>query len=89
MSQNNRNTADLHPYGKRLIAIRDVQRVYQHGCEIPYRLYLMRGGKSTSMVTAQQVREASDRWDAESVLEDIDTQWGTLPNGGALEGYGS
>ncbi|KAI0709683.1 hypothetical protein C8T65DRAFT_648871 [Cerioporus squamosus] len=42
-----------------------------------------------SKVTAEQVRRASDNWEGHSVLEDIDTQWGALPQGGALEGYGS
>ena len=43
----------------------------------------------SSMVTPEQVRRASDQWDAEGLLEDIDTQWGVIPEGGALEGYGS
>ncbi|RDX41556.1 hypothetical protein OH76DRAFT_1489380 [Lentinus brumalis] len=95
MARNNQNS-DLHPNGQRLIALRDVKRVYGHRNETPYRMYSLSNPRPTSMVTAKQVRDASDRWDAEidemdawSVLEDIDTQWGALPEGGALEGYGS
>ena len=64
-----------------------MKRVY--GYEIPYRMYTLRNPGPTSKVTAAQVRAASDRWDTEGLLEDIDTQWGTIPEGGALEGYGS
>ena len=64
-----------------------MKRVY--GYEIPYRMYTLRNLGPTSKVTAAQVRAASDRWDAEGILEDIDTQWGAIPEGGALEGYGS
>jgi hypothetical protein len=37
------------------------------------------------------VHYASDQWDGEGILEDIDTQWGMIPEGGALDycGYGS
>ena len=64
-----------------------MKRVY--GYEIPYRMYTLRNPGPTSKVTAAQVRAASDRWDTEGLLEDIDTQWGTIPEGEALEGYGS
>ena len=52
-------------------------------------MYSIPNPRPTSKVTAAQVRAASDRWDTEGLLEDIDTQWGTIPEGGALEGYGS
>ena len=48
-----------------------------------------------TMVTLAQVRLAvrqakkDDEDDARSILHDIDTEWGALWEGGALEGYGS
>ncbi|PIL25301.1 hypothetical protein GSI_13190 [Ganoderma sinense ZZ0214-1] len=86
-------STSVHPNGQAKIAIRDVQRVYGAALEIPLDVYRRSGAlarpRPSSMVTPKQVKMASDRWDAESVLEDIDTQWGTIPEGGALEGYGS
>lgn len=43
------------------------------------------------MVTVGEYEEASDRWDAEGILEDIDTGFGLVPEGGLLEvsGFGS
>ena len=83
----------MHPNGKRKIAIRDVQRVYGDVAEIPLDAYMTSGAlmrpRPSSMVAPEQVQAASNRWDAESILEDIDTQWGCIPEGGALEGYGS
>ena len=83
----------VHPNGKAKIAIRDVRRVYGDLLEIPLDAYRTSGAlarpRPSSMVTPRQVQMASDRWDAEGILEDIDTQWGTIPGGGALEGYGS
>jgi hypothetical protein len=39
--------------------------------------------KGPIWVTPAQHRRASDRWDAESIAYDIDTQWGEMPWGGA------
>lgn len=36
-------------------------------------------------VTKEEHDEASDQWDGESVLYEIDTQWGMLPMGGAYK----
>ena len=87
-----RRAAELHPNGKARIAIRDVKQVYDNLYDIPLRVYETIGvqrARPSSMVTPAQVRAASDQWDGEGILEDIDTQWGSLPQGGALEGYGS
>ena len=37
------------------------------------------------MVTPGQVEDALNGWDARSILEDIDTQWGAVPEGGCLD----
>ncbi|KAM5544267.1 hypothetical protein V8D89_001927 [Ganoderma adspersum] len=99
MPQANQNTS-VHPNGEAKIAIRDVQRVYGNAVKIPLNAYRTSGAlarpRSSSMVTPRQVQMASNRWeaecnrlDAERIPYDIDTQWGTIPEGGALEGYGS
>ncbi|KAI1788118.1 hypothetical protein LXA43DRAFT_1097583 [Ganoderma leucocontextum] len=92
MPQANQN-ANVHPNGKARIAICDVQRVHGHVAEIPLDAYRTSGAlarpRPSSMVSPRQVQMASDQWDAEGILEDIDTQWGAMPAGGALEGYGS
>jgi hypothetical protein len=68
----------------------DRVQVHGHVCEIPLDCY--HGARSgNSLVSTSDVDAASDQWDAEGVLEDIDTQWGMIPEGGALDycGYGS
>ncbi|TBU30467.1 hypothetical protein BD311DRAFT_754373, partial [Dichomitus squalens] len=101
--QANQHNTQLHPNGKAKIAIRDVARVYGQSQKIPlnaFRSGALARPKPSSMVTPAQVQQASvrasdqaqrasDYQDAMSVLHDIDTQWGALPEGGALEGYGS
>jgi hypothetical protein len=63
--------------------------VYGHHQHIPTRCY----GKHNvdAYVSASNVQYASDKWDTEGILEDIDTQWGAVPGGGCLEvaGWGS
>ncbi|KAI0730959.1 hypothetical protein C8Q76DRAFT_793070 [Earliella scabrosa] len=79
----------LHPNGKRLIAIRDVKRVYGHAFAIPLEYFIGAAGRSepkpSTMVTPEQVEDALNGWDARSILEDIDTQWGAVPEGGCLD----
>jgi hypothetical protein len=76
-----------HPNGEYWIRVCDVSEVYGDVCPIPYRLL----GDTNEYVDAGTVRYASDQWDAEGILEDIDTQWGMIPEGGALDycGFGS
>ncbi|KAH8807023.1 hypothetical protein DL96DRAFT_1629524 [Flagelloscypha sp. PMI_526] len=80
----------LHPNGQRKIKISHVKQVYGDVVEIPYHCYGA-GSKGNTLVTPEQVASASDQFDAEGILEDIDTQWGSIPQGGALDycGYGS
>ena len=75
--------------------ISEVMGVYGDLVEVPLHCYRVAGADtnrwgSSAYVTPRQVREASDRFDAEGALEDIDTQWGLIPEGGALDycGYG-
>ena len=76
--------------------IREVAEVYGDVCEIPIHCYTAVGVSthrygSGTYVTPEDVRAASDQFDGEGILEDIDTQWGKIPEGGVLEycGYGS
>ncbi|KZT64981.1 hypothetical protein DAEQUDRAFT_769220 [Daedalea quercina L-15889] len=87
---NNANNAGAkHPNGRAKIAIKDVQRVHGHVEEIPLQAYreanvnVNRGWNT--LVTADEVRDASDAYDARGILHDIDTQWGMLPHGGAYK----
>ena len=77
----------------------EVAEVYGHVREIPVPCYSAVGvrmstdprhGRET-YVTPEDVRAASDQFDGEGILEDIDTQWGLILEGGVLEycGYGS
>ena len=80
---------NLHPNYEARIPIKDVQAVYNHKAEIPLEAYRdacldIRRGWNT-LVTPEDVQEASDAWDARGVLHDIDTQWGMLPQGGAYK----
>ena len=58
-----------------------------HLCEIPIQAYLCReAGVSSRLndyVTEEDVDRASNAWDARSIAHEIDTQWGTMPYGGA------
>jgi hypothetical protein len=78
-----------HPNGEYWIRVRDVSEVYGAVCPIPFELFHKRS--TSDYVDADDVRYASDQWDAEGILEDIDTQWGMIPEGGVLDycGYGS
>lgn len=88
---NSSNPIEPHPDGKNFIPIEDVALVYGHVCEIPYSCYKCihafhgRWRGRRTMVTAQDVQRASDQFDGEGILEDIDTQWGLLPHGGAYK----
>lgn len=66
-----------------------MQRVYHNVHEIPIGAYARSGAirnpKPSTKVTPEQVDRASDQWDGEGILEDIDTQWGTVPQGGMLD----
>jgi hypothetical protein len=72
-----------HPNGEYWIRIRDVAEVHGHVCPIPAHLYAR--DSEHSYVSTDDVEYASDRWDAEGVLEDIDTQFGMFPEGGYLD----
>jgi hypothetical protein len=69
--------------------VRSVHATYKNCLEIPRQAYseagvlLPRG--EASLVTAEDVRAASDAWDARGILHDIDTQWGLIPGGGAYK----
>jgi hypothetical protein len=65
--------------------------VHGHYEEIPRRCYHGARSGYQSLVTTEDVQAASDQFDGEGILHDIDTQWGMIPGGGALEycGYGS
>jgi hypothetical protein len=77
----------LHPNGQRHIQIHSIANIYNDVCPIPLQAYREAGvglprGKA-SMVTVEDVKAASDAWDARGVAHDIDTQWGLIPGGGA------
>lgn len=65
--------------------MKDVQRRYGHLCEIPLAAYCEAGVAYSlnDYVTERDVEAASSAWDARSIAHDIDTQWGTMPGGGA------
>ena len=69
--------------------ISEVMAVYGKFFEIPLHCYSIAGADTdrwgrSAYVTPAQVREA-DRCDARDILHDIDTQWGLIPEGGALD----
>lgn len=80
-----------HPNGKNFIKIDDVANVYDDVCEIPRHCYetqevfqgRWKGGRT--LVSAADVQQASNQFDGEGLLEDIDTQWGLFPHGGAYK----
>ncbi|TFY59567.1 hypothetical protein EVJ58_g5703 [Rhodofomes roseus] len=85
-SEREKNAGATHPNGKARIPIKNVKRVHGHREEIPlqaYRVNVNRGWNT--LVTPDEVEEASDAWDARGILHDVDTQWGALPGGGAYE----
>ena len=56
-------------------------------CEIPLEAYCDAGvdvyaGRDT-YVTEAEIERASNAWDARGLAHDIDTQWGSMPGGGA------
>ncbi len=67
--------------------VKDVFKTYHHTCEIPLQAYIEAGvaHSRNAWVTRQDVQAASDAWDARSILHDIDTQWGSMPLGGAYK----
>lgn len=95
---NRERRARVHPNGQALIAIRDANTVYSElGLSPPVfvRCGALRDATWDTMVTPAQVRSAlrqvekEDTEGAWELLHEIDTQWGCMPQGGALEGYGS
>lgn len=78
-----------HPNGQLKIKIKDVMTVYNHREELPLDLWRRAGIRTPkgvdTLVTPAAVQAAVNQDDGESVLEDIDTQWGTIPEGGALD----
>ena len=93
-----RKNNNLHPNGQALIAIRDANAVYgKHGLSPPVfvRCGVVRDATWDTMVTPAQVRSALRQVETDDIegvwglLHEIDTQWGAMPQGGALEGYGS
>ena len=67
--------------------VKEVKQRYGHLCEIPLQAYAEAGVAFSwnHFVTDQDVEAASDAWDARSLAHDIDTQWGTMPWGGAYK----
>ncbi|TRM63920.1 hypothetical protein BD626DRAFT_629688 [Schizophyllum amplum] len=63
----------LHPNGRRLIAIRDVKRVYKHPRAIPVRCYPFKTPGPQSKVTPEQVVAASTQHDAEPPSDPSDS----------------
>ncbi len=65
--------------------VKHVQSRYGHAHEIPIEAYREAGvaWKRSDYVTEQDVAAASNAWDARSIAHDIDTQWGSMPGGGA------
>ena len=88
---NVRNPPRLHPNGRRCIPIREVGQAHGHVCEIPshcYRAadaYIKPWKDANTLVTVEHMEMASNQFDGEGLLYDIDTQWGLLPHGGAYE----
>ncbi|KAF9020090.1 hypothetical protein BDZ89DRAFT_279219 [Hymenopellis radicata] len=73
------------------VAIRDVKTVYGHILDIPLDAYRKAGVRDAhlgSMVTRHQIERASDIWNAQRILDDIDTQWEMIPGGGAHSDFG-
>ncbi|TRM63921.1 hypothetical protein BD626DRAFT_629689 [Schizophyllum amplum] len=63
----------LHPNGRRLAAIRDVNKVYAHQRPIPMTCYPVTNPAPDTMVTPEQVTEAVARYDAQlSTQPDVD-----------------
>ena len=67
--------------------VKEVKQRYGHVCEIPLQAYMEAGVaySKNDFVTDQDVKAASDAWDARSIAHDIDTQWGAMPWGGAYK----
>jgi hypothetical protein len=65
--------------------VKDVQKEFGHLCEIPMAAYLEAGVAShrKDYVTKRDVQKASNAWDARGAAHEIDTQWGSMPWGGA------
>lgn len=67
--------------------VKEVKQRYGHVCEIPLQAYMEAevAYSKNDFVTDQDVKAASDAWDARSIAHDIDTQWGAMPWGGAYK----
>ena len=67
--------------------VKDVCRVYGHRCEIPLQAYCEAGVAYglKDWVTKLDVIKASNAFDARGIAHDIDTQWGSMPGGGAYK----
>ena len=80
-----RNNAANRTSTRGACRVRDVKRHYGHLCEIPLHCYQARGvaSRMSDYVTEADVELASDQWDGEGILYDIDTLGGEMPHGGA------
>ncbi|PSR74945.1 hypothetical protein PHLCEN_2v9434 [Hermanssonia centrifuga] len=78
-----------HPNGQKRIKILDVAKVYGDVVEVPLSCYkgVKRGWHT--LVTPAQVEAASNQFDGAGILEDIDTQWGSKPEGGCYHQWDS
>ena len=80
---------ESHPNGEKYIKIKDVAKLHKHVCEIPAHCYEVTGAYRGqwrgwhTFVSKRDIERASDQWDGEGVIEDIDTAFGLLPHGGA------
>jgi hypothetical protein len=88
---NVRSPPRLHPNGRRYVPIREVGQAHGHVCEIPSRCYrasdaYIKPWEGTdTLVTVEHVERASNEFDGEGLLYDIDTQWCLLPHGDAYK----
>ena len=67
--------------------VKDVCRFYGDVCETPLQAYQEAGVAHgwKDWVTKQDVDQASDAFDARGIAHDIETQWGSIPGGGAYK----
>lgn len=80
-----------HPNGQYWIRVRDVANVHGDSIQVPLRCYPKRIKGQNDWVSMDDVDQASDQYDGESIMHEIDTGFGICPGGGLLEvsGYGS
>lgn len=65
------------------VRVADVFRVKRHVCEIPLEAYQRAGvaERRTDYVTDEEIELASNIYDAMCLMDDVDTQWGNMPDG--------